>query len=617
MKKTKRAMGLILILCISLICITPAYAADNSEMYESCNVNNYYISRYGNLVHSNLIDDNGTLTRAEFSDNYLYVETYDDDYNLSDSYVIEGELEYISGVHISDEYNYVVCAQINTAERDTCEIARVIQYDKTWTRVDAASICGANTHQLADAGSLRFEEYGNYLYIHTCHTMYLTSDGYNHQANMTIVIDTTDMSVTTDKCSVSNTSSGYVSHSFNQFIAIDESTNSIITVDHGDAYPRAIAMFRYTDQAGSATLSTPAYIDLFEIAGTEGDNETGVSVGDLIVTENNYIVSFSSIDQGTDSTARNVYLAIVSKESFTKDSVEIIQLTDHSDADAIECGYPYITDIGDGAYSVIWQETDSDAVKKVYYTTIDENGTILSDICRFNAYLSDCEPIFTGDKVIWYATFCSTPVFYYVSTEDTTKSGLECDTNPVLEIVENETGWEYNVYFVDDEAATYNIDCPSNVSIFDISVSTDMNVPYYYSYGSDGYSSYVKLIFVETPCTYNVTITLSDGQIIETQLIVRMRTPNNSDTKLVSEIVESIETTETTTKDDQDSNCLTYGDMDGNGKITAADARMILRISAHIMQIDADSISAADLNGDGKITAGDARQALRIAAHLI
>ena len=60
------------------------------------------------------------------------------------------------------------------------------------------------------------------------------------------------------------------------------------------------------------------------------------------------------------------------------------------------------------------------------------------------------------------------------------------------------------------------------------------------------------------------------------------------------------------------------GDVNSDGKITAADARLALRLSAGLETIDKlkVEISVIDYNGDGKITAADARKILRKAAGL-
>ncbi|MBQ7962388.1 MAG: leucine-rich repeat protein [Clostridia bacterium] len=61
---------------------------------------------------------------------------------------------------------------------------------------------------------------------------------------------------------------------------------------------------------------------------------------------------------------------------------------------------------------------------------------------------------------------------------------------------------------------------------------------------------------------------------------------------------------------------LVPSDIDGNGKITAADARLSLRAAAKIDAIDGIYEIAADANSDKKVTAADARIILRKAAGL-
>ena len=58
------------------------------------------------------------------------------------------------------------------------------------------------------------------------------------------------------------------------------------------------------------------------------------------------------------------------------------------------------------------------------------------------------------------------------------------------------------------------------------------------------------------------------------------------------------------------------GDLNSDSKITAADARVALRIAAGLVAPDATQKTVADVNGDGKITAADARKILRVAAGL-
>ena len=64
----------------------------------------------------------------------------------------------------------------------------------------------------------------------------------------------------------------------------------------------------------------------------------------------------------------------------------------------------------------------------------------------------------------------------------------------------------------------------------------------------------------------------------------------------------------------------TLGDVDANGKIAAADARLALRAAVQLEKFGKDTASdkfkAADVDHNGKITAADARMILRVAVKL-
>ncbi len=58
------------------------------------------------------------------------------------------------------------------------------------------------------------------------------------------------------------------------------------------------------------------------------------------------------------------------------------------------------------------------------------------------------------------------------------------------------------------------------------------------------------------------------------------------------------------------------GDVNGDGKVTAIDARWVLQIAAGVKTVSDEEMALADANGDGKVTAIDARKILQIAAGL-
>lgn len=67
---------------------------------------------------------------------------------------------------------------------------------------------------------------------------------------------------------------------------------------------------------------------------------------------------------------------------------------------------------------------------------------------------------------------------------------------------------------------------------------------------------------------------------------------------------------------EKESEKLTAGDVDGNGKITAADARIALRCSVGLESLSEAELKAADADKNGKITAADARLILRASVGL-
>ncbi len=58
------------------------------------------------------------------------------------------------------------------------------------------------------------------------------------------------------------------------------------------------------------------------------------------------------------------------------------------------------------------------------------------------------------------------------------------------------------------------------------------------------------------------------------------------------------------------------GDVDMSGKVTASDARTVLRVSAQLEELEESIIPVADADKDGRITSADARKILRISSKL-
>ncbi|MCD8066735.1 MAG: leucine-rich repeat protein [Oscillospiraceae bacterium] len=368
-------------------------------------------------VYSYLVEVDDGYMRVEYTGSKLTAEYYDSDFTLAEKKYITTELPLFGGFFAGSDAYYFVFGQTNSDENDSTEVIRVVKYSTDWERLGSASLYGANTTIPFRSGSLRMTEAENALYIRTSHQMYASSDGVNHQANLTIEIRESDMEITDYLCGVSNVSTGYVSHSFNQFILVDDSDN-LIALDHGDAYPRAAVLFKYDTKAGESTFDyTNTAVYLLNFEGETGENYTGASLGGLEYSETSYLVAGNSVtqDENWDShTARNVFVAVTSRDDFSEESTTINWITNYDTDGSVSASTPQLVKINDNEFLLMWTVGST----KLYYVYLDEDGNTTSEIYTATGSLSDCQPIVVNGSVVWYCTNSSEPVFYTIDLEN-------------------------------------------------------------------------------------------------------------------------------------------------------------------------------------------------------
>ena len=375
--KSKSVIGIMIAVCTALIlCFTvPAMAAsDSAAGAASSNLgdHNYTYDRWATPIHSYLIPNaDGTLTRVEAIGQQVVVESYDAAHNLINGFSIEGELPLFGGFYAGTTHNFLVFGQENPTEDDAVEVIRVVCYTKDWTRVGAASLFGANTTVPFDAGSLRFAECDGYLYIRTAHEMYASNDGVNHQANVMLNIRISDMTITDSFTRVMNVGYGYVSHSFNQFLAIDG--KDLLAVDHGDAHPRSVVLFKYNAPAGQDSFMQVAYVpvvggykyayvdyvDVLPIAGATGANDTGVSLGGFEVSDTAYLIVGTTVSHEGDYDLfgqRNIFITVTDKDDFSQEGTVVRYLTEYSKDAGVILGNPHFVKVPTDSYAVLWTE---------------------------------------------------------------------------------------------------------------------------------------------------------------------------------------------------------------------------------------------------------------------
>ena len=400
-----------------------------------------YNHNWADVVRSYVTEDkDGTLERVEAGEDGVYVETYDASLQVTASRKIENALPLFGGYFRGENYKFLVFGQVNLSENKYVEIMRVLKYDMFWNYVGQQSVKGANTTAPFEAGSLRMAEENGILYIHTCHQMYTTSDGLRHQANMTFAFDEETLEIKKQQYGIAYVLTGYVSHSFNQFIVADG--GKLYRLDHGDAYPRCVCLLKDDDYLAGNNIASGASV--LNIAGSLGQNATGVCVGGFGKQKEWLITVGNSVKQNKDNyntdDQRNIFVTLVTDADLTVQ--DRVWLTQYGSGDNVTVGNPYLVDATDGYY-VLWEEKTKVQKKSTTVTKIvkmNTAGETTEGPYTLRVRLSDCQPIITSNnRMVWYVTNKTEPLFYsldlkQLSVYDNVEMGSEAMVDPTASV---------------------------------------------------------------------------------------------------------------------------------------------------------------------------------------
>ena len=347
-------------------------------------------------------------------DDIIGVEYYDKSFNrIGKKYmIIEPDLPVFGGFAEHDGYYYIVSGQSNHEESDSCEVVRITKYDRDWNRVGSAGLYGSDTSTVFSYGTLDIAWSGDIMFVHTCHEMYKSEDGKNHQANFSFYLDVNKMD------EIKRAYVGYASHSFGQRVCMDG--DIAVTVDHGDATPRGIDLsvnnLKTEDIDGAMIL---------EAAEKSNYRSTGMKLGDLQISDTSYLVAGASADQEKGGTGRqDIFVGAVDKKSM---DVKLRWFRDSAAEGQAQA--PYLVKVSEDRFILMWNDTDDDsknAEKSASLKCICLNGEgeAVSEIYSLTGVLSDCEPVISDGQVVWYTYKAEKILFYTMPVSD--PSQLKC-----------------------------------------------------------------------------------------------------------------------------------------------------------------------------------------------
>ncbi|RGF49719.1 hypothetical protein DW015_02180 [Ruminococcus sp. AF37-20] len=442
-----------------------AFAVAQCVAYSGSNVNAQDYVQWSDTVKSYLtVCDNGNYMRVQSGaiEGKLLVEYYSSDFEPLSTKLIDNELPIFGAFYDSGNNYYVLSGQENPKQNDSLEVFRITKYDKNWNKIKSCGLYGANTTVPFDAGSARMTHSGDHLLVRTCHEMYKSSDGNNHQSNVTIEVDMPSMTITDSYTGIMNVDYGYVSHSFNQFIKTDG--NHIVALDHGDAHPRSAVLVKYNSDFTTGKFFPSYYekggnIDVVTYPEyTSGHyNYTGAAIGGFDVSSSSYIVAQSTVDLDYINTSktRNVYVSAVSKDLSTNKLNKITSYAEGTDS----ASAPQLVKINNNSFLLLWARDT-----KVSCVKLNADGTVNGSIHTFEGSLSDCQPVIKNGRAVWYV----------YDKNNVTFNSLNLSNLDDIKTVDVKTGHDYETKYASKTDGTVTQTCKScgYVNKFTVPTST-------------------------------------------------------------------------------------------------------------------------------------------------
>ena len=390
---------LTMVIVVSSFSVTGFFSKNVSAIGRYNIGENDYYHPWANKRLSYMIEtsDGGYMIFAtDYFDKEYTVQYYDKNFKLTKEKTIKRELEDFGAFYADNNGYFVISGQYNAKESDTFECIRVTKYNKSWKRIGSCSMKACNVRDPFHSGCTSVVSSGKYLIVRTGRTMYTSADGLIHQSNLTFMVDTSTMTI----ADPNEYDYGYCSHSFNQFVKVDN--DHLIAADHGDGYPRGYGIYVYNANISSGSFSAEgceSYVP-FTFWGKKGANVTYATLGGLEVSDTSYIIAGSSSDQSNgDYTPPDIIICTVNKKS-GKMSTKWLTKDRKKDSEGInEVGTPFLVKVDQDKFVVMW---DRHYEKNIYYAIIDGNGNKIGDIKKVKGQLSDCHPFVSKGKIVWY-----------------------------------------------------------------------------------------------------------------------------------------------------------------------------------------------------------------------
>ena len=438
----------IFILMVLLFCILffPAgnVKADDTLLPTAWDNRGVYPKRYSDLVS---LDDG--YMRVFYRENVVYIEYYDNDFNIKSKKSIPMELELWGGFYHGSDGYYLVEGQNNEEEDDAKEVIRVIRYDRNWQKTGTAHITGIAGNEFGQvrypfhAGCVELTENNGILYIATAHEGYVDESltpKMGHQGLLVIAVDQQTMTGEIIDNDLWHSFAQYVKVRDNQLYLLEQSEGSRCTTlsryDTAAKQWKRISVYQYGgNRTSSWAVACYASVDALEVS------DTSVLGLGTSIDQTKYDVAYK------DRLPMNIYLTVTPLDNFTEEATKVISLTNYTDQGKSFMGVK-ITKVNNNRFMISWEEyneetegsgttEDTLAGSILHYVFVDGRGNKISQEYTTGATISGCQPVLKDGKIVYYASNKNMVDFY--SIDSTTGS----TSKKMYRVAGEGAGWEF------------------------------------------------------------------------------------------------------------------------------------------------------------------------------
>mgnify|MGYP000980418720 CR=1 FL=1 len=312
-----------------------------------------------------------------------------------------------------DNYYYTMVGYNNQAEDPNKTVIKIYKINTAGEVAGTAEIKGRPANMGADqnmyaaisipfkgsTGAMKWVD--GKLYIHIGKNGFASS-GVVHQANISYTVDTSTMEASFGI----DGQISYVSHSFNQKLIYDN--GKIVTIDHGDAYPRALRLSVF----GGSIVKTK---DIFEFTGDLGVNQTYHKVTGLDQSSSKYFVVGKSFPHNVPIPGYPNFNGDQKKQTYPQiGNIYLITV----DKDTLEYTHKWITTynpilpgsvwteprlvtVGDDRFILLYGYVNGSDIY-IQYHIVESDGTV-SEPIRIEPMLfrTPIQPIIIGNNLYW------------------------------------------------------------------------------------------------------------------------------------------------------------------------------------------------------------------------